>query len=187
MPSSAATTSTTMSVTAAPLARMAEKALWPGVSRKVSGALPSSGSTTSNAPMCCKCVQVHADGATTGTGHARLQRGEDLTLGIHSSQRVKGGVWPFRYKSVIVIEGTEASDADVAICCHNAANLANPQGSKQPTRPPHKESDTLCLRTFALTGPLKKNGNLEPWRQQKSCTSTLVNRPTGSKPRRSCP
>ena len=35
MPSSAATTSTTISVTWAPLARMAVKASWPGVSRKV--------------------------------------------------------------------------------------------------------------------------------------------------------
>ncbi len=34
-PSSAATTSTTMSVTLAPRARMAVKASWPGVSRKV--------------------------------------------------------------------------------------------------------------------------------------------------------
>ena len=34
-PSSAATTRTTMSVTLAPRARMAEKAAWPGVSRKV--------------------------------------------------------------------------------------------------------------------------------------------------------
>ena len=34
-PSSAATTSTTMSVTLAPRERMAEKAAWPGVSRKV--------------------------------------------------------------------------------------------------------------------------------------------------------
>ena len=34
-PSSAATTSTTMSVTLAPRARIAEKAAWPGVSRKV--------------------------------------------------------------------------------------------------------------------------------------------------------
>ena len=34
-PSSAATTSTTMSVTLAPRARMAVKAAWPGVSRKV--------------------------------------------------------------------------------------------------------------------------------------------------------
>ena len=34
-PSSAATTRTTMSVTLAPRARIAEKAAWPGVSRKV--------------------------------------------------------------------------------------------------------------------------------------------------------
>lgn len=34
-PSSAATTRITMSVTLVPLARMAEKAAWPGVSRKV--------------------------------------------------------------------------------------------------------------------------------------------------------
>jgi hypothetical protein len=34
-PSSAATTSTTTSVMLAPRARMAEKASWPGVSRKV--------------------------------------------------------------------------------------------------------------------------------------------------------
>ena len=34
-PSSAATTSTTMSVTLAPRARIAVKAAWPGVSRKV--------------------------------------------------------------------------------------------------------------------------------------------------------
>ena len=34
-PSSAATTSTTMSVTLAPRARMAVNAAWPGVSRKV--------------------------------------------------------------------------------------------------------------------------------------------------------
>ncbi len=34
-PSLAATTSTTMSVTVAPRARMALKAAWPGVSRKV--------------------------------------------------------------------------------------------------------------------------------------------------------
>ena len=33
--SSAVTTSTTISVTSAPRARMAEKAAWPGVSRKV--------------------------------------------------------------------------------------------------------------------------------------------------------
>ncbi len=37
-PSSAATTSTTMSVTLAPRARMAVKAAWPGVSMKVIGA-----------------------------------------------------------------------------------------------------------------------------------------------------
>ena len=37
-PSSAATASTTMSVSAAPRARMAEKAAWPGVSRKVMAA-----------------------------------------------------------------------------------------------------------------------------------------------------
>ena len=51
--SSAATTSTTMSVTAAPRARMEEKAACPGVSRKVSRLLLP-GSSTSNAPMCCK-------------------------------------------------------------------------------------------------------------------------------------
>jgi hypothetical protein len=40
-PSSAATTSTTMSVTLAPRMRMAEKAAWPGVSRKVTAWPPS--------------------------------------------------------------------------------------------------------------------------------------------------
>ncbi len=43
-PSSAATTSTTMSVTLAPRARMAVKAAWPGVSMKV--ILPPSGEVT---------------------------------------------------------------------------------------------------------------------------------------------
>jgi hypothetical protein len=41
-PSSAATTSTTMSVMLAPRARMDEKAAWPGVSRKVTRWPPSS-------------------------------------------------------------------------------------------------------------------------------------------------
>jgi hypothetical protein len=48
--SSAATTSTTMSVTCAPRARMAVKASWPGVSRKVMTLPP--GSSTWYAPMC---------------------------------------------------------------------------------------------------------------------------------------
>ena len=43
-PSSAATTSTTMSVTLAPRARIAVKAAWPGVSMKV--ILPPSGEVT---------------------------------------------------------------------------------------------------------------------------------------------
>src|SRR5438477_181057 len=46
-PSSAATTSTAMSVTLAPRARMAVKASWPGVSRKVIDASPPSEPTTS--------------------------------------------------------------------------------------------------------------------------------------------
>ena len=49
-PSSAATTSTAMSVTFAPRARMAVKASWPGVSRKVSLRLLC---CTWYAPMCC--------------------------------------------------------------------------------------------------------------------------------------
>ena len=40
-PSSAATTSTTMSVISAPLARMAVKASWPGVSRNTTGLSPT--------------------------------------------------------------------------------------------------------------------------------------------------
>lgn len=43
---------TTMSVTAAPLALMAEKAEWPGVSRKVTG-MGAPGRVTSKAPTCC--------------------------------------------------------------------------------------------------------------------------------------
>ena len=46
-PSSAAITSTAMSVTLAPRARMAVKASWPGVSRKVMFASPPSEPTTS--------------------------------------------------------------------------------------------------------------------------------------------
>jgi hypothetical protein len=49
-PSSAATTMTTMSVTLAPRARIAVKASWPGVSRKVMGL--SLGVITEYAPMC---------------------------------------------------------------------------------------------------------------------------------------
>ena len=49
MPSSAATTNTAMSVTRAPLARMAVNAAWPGVSKKVMG-LPLD--STWYAPMC---------------------------------------------------------------------------------------------------------------------------------------
>src|SRR6185312_2302290 len=49
-PSSAATTSTAMSVTLAPRARIAVNASWPGVSRKVSF-LPSTSAWY--APMCC--------------------------------------------------------------------------------------------------------------------------------------
>ena len=41
-PSSAATTSTTMSVTLAPRARMSVKASWPGVSRKTTFRVPTS-------------------------------------------------------------------------------------------------------------------------------------------------
>ncbi len=53
-PSSAATTSTAMSVTLAPRARMAVNASCPGVSRKVMFASPPSDPTTSTeyAPMC---------------------------------------------------------------------------------------------------------------------------------------
>ena len=51
MPSSAATTSTTRSVAAAPRARMAEKAACPGVSRKVRD-WREPGMDTSKAPMC---------------------------------------------------------------------------------------------------------------------------------------
>ena len=49
MPSSAATTSTAISVTMAPLARMVVKAAWPGVSRKVMSRPPT---RTRYAPMC---------------------------------------------------------------------------------------------------------------------------------------
>ena len=59
--SSAATTSTTMSVTCAPRARMAVNASWPGVSRNVIS-LPF-GSVTWYAPMCC--VIPPASPATT--------------------------------------------------------------------------------------------------------------------------
>ena len=59
--SSAATTSTTMSVTCAPRARMAVNASWPGVSRKVT-CLPL-GVVTWYAPMCC--VMPPASPATT--------------------------------------------------------------------------------------------------------------------------
>ena len=59
--SSAATTSTTMSVTWAPRARMAVKAWWPGVSRKVISRSP--GSVTWYAPMCW--VMPPASPATT--------------------------------------------------------------------------------------------------------------------------
>ena len=54
-PSSAATTSTAMSVTLAPRARMAVNASWPGVSRNVIEASPPSEPMTSTeyAPMCC--------------------------------------------------------------------------------------------------------------------------------------
>ena len=48
-PSSAATTSTTTSVALAPRARIAVKAAWPGVSRKVIGPF---GVFTWYAPMC---------------------------------------------------------------------------------------------------------------------------------------
>mmetsp|Transcript_12125 Transcript_12125/g.32250 ORF Transcript_12125/g.32250 Transcript_12125/m.32250 type:complete len:634 (-) Transcript_12125:127-2028(-) len=51
-PSSAATTSTTMSVMLAPRARMSEKAAWPGVSMKVIVS-SESGSEIWYAPMCC--------------------------------------------------------------------------------------------------------------------------------------
>lgn len=44
--SSAATTSTTMSVARAPRWRIARNAEWPGVSRKVTGSLPTSGNFT---------------------------------------------------------------------------------------------------------------------------------------------
>ena len=59
--SSAATTSTTMSVTCAPRARMAVNASWPGVSRNVT-CLPF-GVVTWYAPMCC--VMPPASPATT--------------------------------------------------------------------------------------------------------------------------
>ena len=49
-PSSAATTTTAMSVTFAPRARMAVNASWPGVSRKTTRRSPR---VTSLAPMCC--------------------------------------------------------------------------------------------------------------------------------------
>ena len=49
-PSSAATTSTAMSVTFAPRARMAVKASWPGVSRKV---MRRPSTSAWYAPMCC--------------------------------------------------------------------------------------------------------------------------------------
>jgi hypothetical protein len=49
--SSAATTSTTMSVSSAPRARIAVNAAWPGVSRNVM--LRPSCSATWYAPMCC--------------------------------------------------------------------------------------------------------------------------------------
>uniref|UniRef100_A0A6B0U3A0 Putative secreted protein n=1 Tax=Ixodes ricinus TaxID=34613 RepID=A0A6B0U3A0_IXORI len=49
-PSSAATTKTTMSVARAPLARIAENAAWPGVSKNVMRSFP--GSVTVKAPMC---------------------------------------------------------------------------------------------------------------------------------------
>jgi len=58
-PSSAATTNTTISVTEAPRARIAVKAAWPGVSRKVillsvvvGDVATSEESGTENAPMC---------------------------------------------------------------------------------------------------------------------------------------
>ena len=50
MPSSAATTSTAMSVTCAPRALMDVNASWPGVSRKVMG---EPFKETVYAPMCC--------------------------------------------------------------------------------------------------------------------------------------
>ncbi len=59
--SSAATTSTTISVTWAPRARMAVNASWPGVSRNV--IIVPLGDLTSYAPMCC--VMPPASPATT--------------------------------------------------------------------------------------------------------------------------
>ena len=51
-PSSAATTSTTMSVAWAPRARMAVNASWPGVSRNTTRLTAWPGTSTSYAPMC---------------------------------------------------------------------------------------------------------------------------------------
>lgn len=73
-PSSAATASTTMSVAAAPRARMAPKAAWPGVSRKVR-VLPLPGILTSKAPMCCVMPPASATGRTAQHSTARHGQG----------------------------------------------------------------------------------------------------------------
>ena len=68
-PSSAATTSTTMSVASAPRARMAVNASWPGVSMKVIG---RSFLTTWYAPMCW--VMPPASPATTFAERMRVEQ-----------------------------------------------------------------------------------------------------------------
>jgi hypothetical protein len=61
-----------MSVAAAPRARIAPKAAWPGVSRKVI-VEPEPGSATSNAPMCCVMPPTSA-GRAQGGGKGRAGR-----------------------------------------------------------------------------------------------------------------
>src|SRR5262249_79996 len=82
MPSSAATTRTTMSVTLAPRARMAVKASWPGVSRKVTLRPCTS---TVWAPMCC--VMPPASPAATSVERIEQRRLPGVDVSHHGDDR----------------------------------------------------------------------------------------------------
>lgn len=112
-PSSAATTKTTISVTCAPRDRIAVKAAWPGVSRKV--IISPLSRHTSKAPMCCVmppnsssttrvCLKVSSNVVlpwstwpimvTTGwRGIASL----GLAGGLQKGQVKGNGAWHFKF------------------------------------------------------------------------------------------